>query len=108
MTPKHSPKSAARKTSAKAAVKSTAKSPTSPRAIKPRPAAPAPKHAPNPEPKKARTDPSAAPTSPTELSSEALEFINAIDKYKRQRGRPFPSWSEVYEIVKSLGYHKSA
>lgn len=43
-----------------------------------------------------------------ELSTEVMEFINAIDEYKRQRRRPFPNWSEIFEIVKALGYNKSA
>lgn len=49
-----------------------------------------------------------SPTAPTELSPDVLEFIHAIDAYKRQNRRPFPSWSEVFGIVKSLGYGKSA
>ena len=32
----------------------------------------------------------------------------AIDDYKRQAGRPFPSWSEILEIVKRLGYEREA
>jgi len=43
-----------------------------------------------------------------ELSTEVMEFINAIDEYKRQRRRPFPNWSEIFEIVKALGYKRSA
>lgn len=48
------------------------------------------------------------PTKPDEMTGEVLEFITAIDEYKRIHGRPFPSWSEVLEILKSLGYEKSA
>ena len=43
---------------------------------------------------------------PDEMSDEVIEFITAIDEYKRARGRPFPNWSEVLEIVKGLGYVK--
>ena len=45
---------------------------------------------------------------PDEMTPELLEFITAIDEYKRQRSRPFPSWGEVLEIVKLLGYEKAA
>ncbi len=43
-----------------------------------------------------------------EISGELLEFIMAIDDYKRINERPFPSWSEVFEIVQYLGYRKVA
>lgn len=40
------------------------------------------------------------------LAGELLEFINAIDEYKKINDRPFPSWSEVFEIIHFLGYRK--
>lgn len=43
-----------------------------------------------------------------EISGELLEFIMAIDEYKRINERPFPSWSEVFEIIHYLGYRKVA
>ncbi|MDO8629500.1 MAG: hypothetical protein Q7R41_03315 [Phycisphaerales bacterium] len=43
-----------------------------------------------------------------EITGELLEFIMAIDEYKRVNERPFPSWSEVFEIVHYLGYRKVA
>jgi hypothetical protein len=43
-----------------------------------------------------------------EITGELLEFIMAIDEYKRVNDRPFPSWSEVFEIVHYLGYRKVA
>ncbi|HEY3246522.1 MAG TPA: hypothetical protein VGM03_24520 [Phycisphaerae bacterium] len=43
-----------------------------------------------------------------EITGELLEFLRAIDEYKTINGRPFPSWSEVFEIVKFLGYRKVA
>ena len=49
----------------------------------------------------------ATATRPDEMSDEVVEFITAIDEYKRLNGRPFPNWSEVLEIVKSLGYAKA-
>jgi|JI10StandDraft_1071094.scaffolds.fasta_scaffold936406_1 hypothetical protein len=43
-----------------------------------------------------------------ELEGDVLEFVNAIDAYKRDKSRQFPAWSEVLQIVKSLGYRKGA
>jgi len=42
------------------------------------------------------------------MSDELLEFVLAIDEYKRTNNRPFPTWSEVYEIIRYLGYRKVA
>lgn len=43
-----------------------------------------------------------------EHSGELLEFIMAIDEYKRVNKCPFPSWSEVFELIQYLGYRKVA
>lgn len=43
-----------------------------------------------------------------EITGELLEFIMAVDEYKRINERPFPSWSEIFEIVYYLGYRKVA
>ncbi len=43
-----------------------------------------------------------------EISGELYEFIMAIDEYKRINKRPFPSHSEIFEIVMYLGYRKVA
>lgn len=43
-----------------------------------------------------------------EITGELLEFVMAIDEYKRINERPFPSWSEVFEIMHYLGYRKVA
>jgi len=43
-----------------------------------------------------------------EITGELLEFIMAIDEYKRINERPFPSWTEVFEIMQYLGYRKVA
>lgn len=39
-----------------------------------------------------------------EIDADALEFIEAIDHFKKQHGRPFPSWSEVLMVLRQLGY----
>lgn len=61
------------------------------------------KNAEAPKPKK-----KAGAPRPDEMSADVLEFIQAIDDYKRINNRPFPNWSEVLEIVKTLGYERSA
>lgn len=43
-----------------------------------------------------------------ELSPEQFEFVMAMDEYKRANKRPFPSWTEVLEVIKYLGYRKVA
>lgn len=42
------------------------------------------------------------------MGGELLEFVLAIDEYKRANSRPFPSWSEVFEVIRYLGYRKVA
>jgi uncharacterized coiled-coil DUF342 family protein len=37
-------------------------------------------------------------------SQEEIEFMEAIDRYQREKKRPFPTWSEVLEVLHSLGY----
>ncbi len=39
---------------------------------------------------------------------EEVEFMQALDAYKRSSGRMFPTCSEVLEVVKSLGYARVA
>jgi hypothetical protein len=41
-----------------------------------------------------------------EMTDEQFEFVMAVDTYKRLNNRPFPSWTEVLEVVKQLGYRK--
>ena len=43
-----------------------------------------------------------------QMSDEQFEFLMAIDEYKRKNTRPFPTWTEVLEIIKALGYRKVA
>ncbi len=43
-----------------------------------------------------------------EITDEVLEFVMTIDEYKRINNRPFPSWTEVFEVIKYLGYRKTA
>jgi len=43
-----------------------------------------------------------------DLTLEEIEFIRAVDRYKRKFNRPFPTWSEILAIVKELGYTKDS
>ena len=43
-----------------------------------------------------------------QMSDEQLEFLMAIGEYKRKNARPFPTWTEVLEVIKALGYRKTA
>lgn len=40
------------------------------------------------------------------MSDEQFAFLMAIDEYKRQNDRPFPTWTEVLEVIKAIGYRK--
>lgn len=42
-----------------------------------------------------------------EMSPEQFLFIKAIDAYKRSNNRPYPSWTEVLEVIRKLGYRKT-
>jgi hypothetical protein len=47
-------------------------------------------------------------TCERDYSGAEVEFMRAMDDYKRRSGRPFPTWSEVLEVMLSLGYRKVA
>ncbi len=43
-----------------------------------------------------------------QMSTEQFEFLMAIDEYKRENDRPFPTWTEVLDVIKALGYRQVA
>lgn len=45
-------------------------------------------------------------TCERDYSEEEIEFMSAMDDYKRRSGRQFPTWSEVLEVLASLGYRR--
>ncbi len=47
-------------------------------------------------------------TCERDYSPEEVEFMSALDDYKRRSGRMFPTCSEILEVVKSLGYERRA
>jgi hypothetical protein len=46
-------------------------------------------------------------TCEKDYSEEEIAFMKAMDQYKRANRRPFPTWSEVLEVLRSLGYRKT-
>jgi hypothetical protein len=45
-------------------------------------------------------------TCEKDYSDEEIIFMKAMDLYKRSNRRPFPTWSEVLEVLYALGYRK--
>ena len=45
-------------------------------------------------------------TCERDYAADELEFMQALDHYKRTSGRMFPTCSEILEVVKSLGYRR--
>lgn len=45
-------------------------------------------------------------TCERDYTGDEIEFMRAMDDYKRRSGRQFPTWSEVLEVVRSLGYSR--
>lgn len=43
-------------------------------------------------------------TCERDYSDDEILFMRAMDDYKRRSGRQFPTWSEVLEVIRSLGY----
>ena len=46
-------------------------------------------------------------TCDRDYSVAELEFIQAMQEYKRTSGRMFPTWSEALEVLSALGYRKA-
>ena len=45
-------------------------------------------------------------TCERDYTGEEIEFMQAMDAYKRSSGRMFPTCSEVLEVIRALGYEK--
>jgi hypothetical protein len=46
-------------------------------------------------------------TCERDYSNDEIEFMHAMQDYKKSSGRMFPTWSEVLEVLQGLGYEKS-
>ena len=47
-------------------------------------------------------------TCEREYSRAEREFMEAMQTYKHKSGRMFPTWSEVLEVIRDLGYEKTS
>ncbi len=47
-------------------------------------------------------------TCERDYTDEEIEFMHALDEYKRLSGRMFPTCSEILEVVRKLGYVRAA
>jgi hypothetical protein len=45
-------------------------------------------------------------TCERDYSADEVEFMNALDEYKRRSGRMFPTCSEILEVIRGLGYER--
>jgi hypothetical protein len=45
-------------------------------------------------------------TCERDYSEDELEFMRAVDEYKRKNRRMFPTCSELLEVLRDLGYQK--
>src|SRR5262245_37516475 len=45
-------------------------------------------------------------TCERDYNDDEIAFMKAMDQYKRANRRPFPTWSEVLEVLYALGYRK--
>jgi hypothetical protein len=54
-------------------------------------------------PRRRQIDPT---TCERDYSADEIEFMQALDAYKRRNGRMFPTCSEILEVVRALGYAK--
>jgi len=43
-------------------------------------------------------------TCERDYSDDEVEFMQALDAYKRANGRMFPTCSEILEVIRDLGY----
>ncbi|HWE38671.1 MAG TPA: hypothetical protein VG406_19130 [Isosphaeraceae bacterium] len=46
------------------------------------------------------------PPATESASPELAEFMEAMRRYRESSGRMFPTWSEVLEVLRGLGYEK--
>lgn len=51
-----------------------------------------------------RRSPKEPPEDAELLEYERLQFLKAMDKYKRKTGKTFPSWTEVLTVLRGIGW----
>lgn len=45
-------------------------------------------------------------TCERDYTNDEVDFMKAMDDYKRKSGRQFPTWSEVLEVLYAMGYRR--
>lgn len=55
-------------------------------------------------PRRRQIDPT---TCERDYSDQEIEFMQAMDAYKRTSGRMFPTCSEILEVLRNLGYSQA-
>ncbi len=43
-----------------------------------------------------------------EMTDEQFEFLMTVEQYKKENRKPFPTWTEILEVMKAIGYRKTA
>jgi len=51
-----------------------------------------------------RRSPKEPEPDPELMELERTQFLRAMDRYKRKTGKTFPSWSEVLDVLRDLGW----
>jgi hypothetical protein len=75
----------------------------SPRSLRRQDVDAAPACAPRAQARRRMIDPT---TCERDYLPEEIEFMQALERYKRSSGRMFPTCSEVLEVLRSLGYQR--
>jgi hypothetical protein len=47
-------------------------------------------------------------TCELEYNNDEIQLMKAMDQYKRDNRRQFPTWSETLEVLRALGYRRVA
>ena len=42
------------------------------------------------------------------MQSDQFEFVMAVEAYKKVNHKLYPTWTEILEVVRQLGYRKVA
>jgi len=56
-------------------------------------------------PRRRQIDPT---TCERDYTDDEVEFMHALDDYKRSSGRMFPTCSEILEVIRDLGYSRGS
>lgn len=41
-----------------------------------------------------------------EMTGEQFEFVKAVEMYKKVNKRMYPTWTEILDVMRQLGYRK--